>query len=326
MRRLGVDTELDAAATPISGLLQPLDPRTFFKDFWDRQPVWIAGPARRFDAVMRRQDFERALFDAKLSNPSLRFLCKATGNRADSLDLFLRKKAGWAEPRTISQLAVELHKGTLVYVAIENAVASVRSYCRSLFNDFRCPLSVNAYFSAGLDASAFDAHFDPQDTFILQLEGEKEWRLWERDRVLNPIAGYPDWKSVPQPGLPADETILMTPGDILYVPRGVWHWPRSLGDAPSLHLTLTVLMPSPVDVMLWLKDEILREPALRAPLPFSPHQHEETGPKHAIDAALAAIAQKVMAPGAANMAVANMLHEAARTVLRKGPKSDEKEP
>lgn len=291
----------------------------FFKDHWDHQPLLITGPPSRFDSVMCSKDFEHALFDAKLSSPSLRYLHKPTGNRAESLDLFLRKKAGWTEPLSISQLAREFHRGTLVYVGIENAVPSVKSFCQSLFNDFRCPLSVNAYFSAGLDASAFDAHFDPQDTFILQLEGEKEWRLWERGRVPNAISGYPEWTSVPPPELPADETVLLTPGDVLYVPRGLWHWPRSLGDAPSLHLTLTVVMPRPVDVMLWLTDALSNEPEFRAALPMSPHQRDGAGPKTAIDAVLASIAQKVASPGAANMAMAHMLREAMQTVMRDGP-------
>lgn len=309
----------------LANLLQPLSLDAFFNDCWDRQPALITGPAGRFDAVMSGQEFERALFDAKLSSPSLRFLHKATGDRAESLDLFLRKKAVWTGPRTISQLAAELNGGTLVYVAIESAVPSVKTFCQSLFNDLHCNLSVNAYFSAGLDVSAFDAHFDPQDTFILQLEGAKEWRLWERERATNPISGYPDPKSVPQPGLPADETILMTPGDLLYVPRGMCHWPRSLSDAPSLHLTLTVVMPRPVDVVQWLIEELSNDPAMRAALPMSPHQHGESGPKQAITAALDAIAQKAASPFAANMAVAYMLRDATRTVMRDGPAPEDKD-
>jgi hypothetical protein len=325
VRRLRTDTAVDAAAPSLAVLLQPLGIDAFFADHWDSEPVHVTGPAGRFDAVMRAQDFERALHETKLSSPGLRFLNKAIGNRTESLDWFLRKKAAWTEPRTLSQLAIDLNKGTLVHVAIENAALSVRSFCQALFNDFRCPLSVNAYFSAGLDASAFDAHFDPQDTFILQLEGEKEWRLWERERATNPISGYPDPKAVPQPDLPADETILMTPGDLLYVPRGMWHWPRSLSDAPSLHLTLTVVMPRPVDVVQWLIEELSNDPAMRAALPMSPHQHGGSGPKPAITAALTAIAQKAASPFAANMAVAYMLRDATRTVMRDGPAPDDKD-
>ena len=273
---------------------------------------------------MRLGDFERAIFDARLSSPNLRFLDKSIGGRAESLDHFLRKKAAWTEPQSADQLARELRKGTLVYVAIESAVPSVRAWCKSLFSDLRSQLSVNAYFSAGRDASAFDAHFDPQDTFILQLEGEKEWRLWERDRVLNPISGYPDPRSVPAPALPADETVLMTPGDLLYVPRGMWHWPRSLSDAPSLHLTLTVVMPRPVDVMTWLIAELSSEPEFRAALPLSPHQQGGSGLKAPINAVLTHISNKVTSPVASTMAMAYMLRDATRTVMRDDPGADDR--
>ena len=325
MRRLEGDAATDGSASPLARLFHPLPLDAFFKNDWDRQSVFVAGPAGRYDPVMRLEDFERAIFDARLSSPNLRFLDKSIGGRAESLDHFLRKKVAWTEPRSADQLARELRKGTLVYVAIESAVPSVRAWCKSLFSDLRCQLSVNAYFSAGRDASAFDAHFDPQDTFILQLEGEKEWRLWERDRVLNPISGYPDQKTVAVPALPADETVLMTPGDLLYVPRGMWHWPRSLSDAPSLHLTLTVVMPRPVDVMTWLIAELSSEPEFRAALPLSPHQQGGSGLKAPINAVLTHISNKVTSPVASTMAMAYMLRDATRTVMRDDPETDDKD-
>jgi ribosomal protein L16 Arg81 hydroxylase len=263
---------------------------------------------------MRAQDFEQALFDAKLSNPKLRFLQKSLGDRLDSLDWFLRKKALWSEPQNCAQLADTLRGGTLVYVAIESALDPVKTLCRSLFGELKSQISINAYFSAGAEASAFDAHFDPQDTFILQLEGEKEWRLWERERVANPISGYPDWQSLPQPALPADETILMTPGDLLYVPRGVWHWPRSLGDAPSLHLTVTVVMARPVDVLVWLTEEMSNDPRYRATLPLAVYQDGGAETAQSIDAALAFIREKAAAPDAAANVTVTMLRDAIRTV------------
>jgi bifunctional lysine-specific demethylase and histidyl-hydroxylase MINA len=305
----------------LSSLLSPTNPDDFFREHWDRSPIFVDGPAGRFDHIIGHHDFVRALFDAKLSSPNLRYLQKSIGNREESLDYFLRKKAAWTEPQQMDQLASELNKGTIVYVAIESAVASVAAFCRSLLPDFKSPISINAYFSAGLDASAFDAHFDPQDTFILQLEGEKEWRLWERERVPNPISGYPDAKSIPQPALPADETILVTPGDLLYVPRGTWHWPRSLDDKPSLHLTLTIVMPRPVDILLWLTQEMSKEPDFRAALPFSKHQQGAADIRQALDQAMAYISSKLASPQAAAMATAHMLGAA----MRNSPKADDKD-
>jgi ribosomal protein L16 Arg81 hydroxylase len=312
-------------ASPLSSLLTPMQAPEFFSAYWDRSPIFVEGPAGRFDGIMHERDFVSALYDAKLSSPNLRYLQKSLGNRAKSLDYFLQKKATWTEPQQIGKLASELHKGTIVYVAIESAVASVAAFCKSLLPDFKSQISINAYLSAGLDASAFDAHFDPQDTFILQLEGKKEWRLWERERVANPISGYPVQGSIPQPSLPAAETILMTPGDLLYIPRGTWHWPRSLDDEPSLHLTLTIVMPRPVDILLWLTEEMSKEPEFRAALPFSRHQHGAADIRTAVNEAMAYISRKLASPEAAALAAAHMLREAMRATAQEGPKVDEKD-
>ncbi len=326
MKRLECDRGADSAGSPFAQLLNPLGTHDFFNQYWDREPVHVAGVQGRFDSVMRVQDFERALFEAKLGSPNLRFLQKSIGGRSESLDHFLRKKAAWAQPQTCEQLASELRRGTLVYVAIENAVESVKSLGRSIFSDLKSQITTNAYFSAGAEASAFDAHFDPQDTFILQLEGEKEWRLWERERVPNPISGHPDWKTLAPPALPADETILMTPGDLLYVPRGMWHWPRSLGDAPSLHLTVTVVMARPMDVLIWLTEEMSNDPRFRASLPFAAQQNGGDVAGQAIRAALEHIAQKVASPDASALATATMLRDAMRTVAQGKHKDETKEP
>lgn len=324
MQRFAFDECAQDTGSPLARLLQPIDIAAFFEQHWDRQPVLVQGGGRRrFDDIMTADDFQAVVFDAKLGSPNLRYLQKSIGGRADSLDYFLRKKASWTEPLSLAHLARELHCGTLVYVAIESAVASVASSCRRLFTDLKCPVSFNAYFSAGRDASAFDAHFDPQDVFILQLEGEKEWRLWENGRVANPISGHPNPKSQPQPSLPADETMLMTPGDLLYVPRGTWHWPRSLDDNPSLHLTATMVMPRPVDIIQWLTHELSQEPGFRAALPMSPYQAKAADIGAMIGAAITFAGQQIDRPDARALAAAHMLRAAVQTMIPPDPLADE---
>lgn len=312
--------------SPFSLLLSPISPADFFSLYWDRTPIFIAGPAGRFDHIMHQRDFVAALYEAKLSSPNLRFLQKSIGNREESLDYFLRKKAAWSEPQTMDQLARAFCMGTIVYVAIERSVPSVAAFGRSLLPDFKCQTSTNAYFSAGRDASAFDAHFDPQDTFILQIEGEKEWRLWESERVANPISGHPDPGIIPQPVVPADETIVMTPGDVLYVPRGTWHWPRSTDSKPSLHLTVTIVMPRPLDIINWLAEEISKDPIFRAALPFSKYQNGASEISAALNDVMDHIRGMLASPNATAMATAYMLREAMQLSTSASHTTDDERP
>ena len=82
----------------------------------------------------------------------------------------------------------------------------------------------------------------PQDVFILQLDGRKEWRLYDVP-VKHPFMGHKVGR-VPQGEPPAQAgrprmTLTLEPGDMLYMPRGLVHEAATTDAAPSLHLTIT---------------------------------------------------------------------------------------
>lgn len=93
------------------------------------------------------------------------------------------------------------------------------------------------------------AHFDQNVNFVLQLHGRKEWRLAPNDHVERPMTrhtiGLPvdpelqTYARAPMPEeMPADsDAIVLEPGSLLYVPRGVWHSTHASSDALSLNFT-----------------------------------------------------------------------------------------
>ena len=97
--------------------------------------------------------------------------------------------------------------------------------------------NINMYHTPG-DEQAFLLHYDETDVFVLQLAGSKEWAVHEpavrfarsdEARLADePLSKY---KEV------ASHT--MSPGDMLYIPRGVPHTARNLrSDAVSTHITV----------------------------------------------------------------------------------------
>ncbi|HEV2990109.1 MAG TPA: cupin domain-containing protein [Candidatus Angelobacter sp.] len=109
-------------------------------------------------------------------------------------------------------------------------------------------------------AQGLGTHFDTQDVFILQLAGEKRWKVWEwTDR-------YPIERSPKPPTLeelpPLKFDLTLKKGDVLYIPRGVFH-EACTTDQFSLHLSLSIYPATWMD-MLQLA---LRESSLaRAPI------------------------------------------------------------
>jgi 50S ribosomal protein L16 3-hydroxylase len=95
------------------------------------------------------------------------------------------------------------------------------------------------------------AHFDQNVNFVLQISGTKTWTLAPNAHVARPLTRHtigqpvdPELQSyarLPMPdAMPADRTeIVLEPGSVLVVPRGVWHSTRAATDALALNFTFT---------------------------------------------------------------------------------------
>ena len=71
-------------------------------------------------------------------------------------------------------------------------------------------------------------HFDYYDVFLIQVSGEREWRLGQRCNEQTPMQGDDEVKLLSE--FTATETVIASTGDTLYIPAGLAHWGRALGD------------------------------------------------------------------------------------------------
>jgi ribosomal protein L16 Arg81 hydroxylase len=139
-------------------------------------------------------------------------------------------------------------------------------FCRGLERIFLHPVQGNIYLTPP-GAQGFRAHYDTHDVLILQVQGEKLWRLWPTPCV--PFANT-HTLSENQPILDEEPlSQMMRPGDVLYVPRGVLHDASSQGAQSSLHLTIGILGQSWGDALRAALDIMEPEdPALRQLFPM----------------------------------------------------------
>jgi quercetin dioxygenase-like cupin family protein len=92
----------------------------------------------------------------------------------------------------------------------------------------------NAYLSFA-KGGALSVHYDPHDVLVIQVEGRKRWRLYGQTEQ-TPVR--PMRITDPGPDTVVEEHAL-DPGDLLFVPRGVWH--RAELESPtSIHLTFAL--------------------------------------------------------------------------------------
>jgi len=95
------------------------------------------------------------------------------------------------------------------------------------------------WYVSPVGGCAFAPHNDMEDNFIVQLEGQKLWRVYNHSGPLD-LVNYGKYS------IPADQMVLkkvalevmMQPGDVLFVPRGMYHEASvASGTTLSSHIT-----------------------------------------------------------------------------------------
>jgi hypothetical protein len=130
---------------------------------------------------------------------------------------------------------------TLVVSQFHDVHAPLADFCRGLERVFLHGVQSNIYLTPA-GAQGFHAHYDTHDVLVLQVSGEKTWKIWDGQPVPHPTRQVPWDRKIQPEGEP--RLLVMRPGDSLYVPRGVFHEAvAQQGTEPSLHITIGLLEP-----------------------------------------------------------------------------------
>jgi hypothetical protein len=109
---------------------------------------------------------------------------------------------------------------TLVVSQFHELHPKLMRFCRGLEQVFLHGVQANAYLTPP-GAQGFRAHYDTHDVLVLQVVGEKRWRLWPGQPVPRPTRRTPWPGNIEPEGEAAG--ITLRAGDSLYVPRGIMH-------------------------------------------------------------------------------------------------------
>jgi ribosomal protein L16 Arg81 hydroxylase len=113
----------------------------------------------------------------------------------------------------------------------------VRELCQQLSAECPGPQRVIAFATAA-KMHGFGWHYDPEDVFIMQTAGDKEY-LFRRNTVVDvpsqPLRAQPDFSAARDEVSPTMSCRLLA-GDWLYLPRGYWHVAYAHADSLSLSI------------------------------------------------------------------------------------------
>src|SRR5262249_36687016 len=125
---------------------------------------------------------------------------------------------------------------------IDRSIPQISQLCAAIEREMGIYTEVNAYLSF-FKGGAFKPHFDVTDVLVVQVHGNKQWRIWNTEMPY-PIK-LADRAKV-NASVPPDQEIEMAPGDVLFIPRGEPH-SAAVSTKHSVHLTISLINQTGID-------------------------------------------------------------------------------
>jgi ribosomal protein L16 Arg81 hydroxylase len=260
-------------------ILQPCGWLAFAEMYWQKLPFHI-----------NREDPQ--FFSSLVSSEQLDFLINTHGGREDFPISVIGSRIGETVPpeeRGLhrshwqpDRVRERVSKGATIRIGhLAHFLEPVRRLVSGFEAFLNTDIAVNLYFTPG-GSQAFGSHFDNHDVFVLQVEGRKVWKIFTPPEDLPVEVVYkarPQWfeRKLPfewnlgpsQPRVKPLKEILLSAGDLLYVPRGYVHQVFT-SDSPSLHLTVAAPVLTWYEVVVHALADTFRESrTLRQALPPS---------------------------------------------------------
>ncbi len=254
----------------LAELLAPVTPEAFRRDHLGQKPLHI--PAGSGDKRLLDWSGLSALL-AIAPHWTEGNLALILNHRPILADFFLDSidtQAGPVRRADAAKVETFLAMGaSLVGNDVDAIAPRLRSVAVALGDGFAALANANVYASFK-GVQGFASHYDLHDVFAVQCVGRKTWRLYA-NRAENPLAplasGGPEAQAIIDAAKgPCTATVVMNPGDVLYLPRGVYHDALATEGA-SLHVTFAVAPLTGMIVPKLLEAAALRDPLLRAYLP-----------------------------------------------------------
>lgn len=216
---------------PSPEFLLPVSMEEFFSTYWEHQPLHINRSAHSALAQLNLQRVESVLSASALYYPGVQVTHAGHNiepgsyvdedNRILAMRLFEKYSLG----------------ATIVLSQAQKLFPELNDLCRDVVRTMKMRCQTNVYISPP-GRQGFNAHYDTHDVFILQVAGAKTFNF------------YPSTVELPMPeerfdaarltSSTIDESITLSEGDTLYIPRGVVHDAVADETLHSIHVTLGV--------------------------------------------------------------------------------------
>ena len=241
--------------------LDPVDAEAFLAEHWEQRPLVVPrDEPGRFDDLLSEADVERLVCSTAIRYPGFRLVRDGSQIPVGAYT----SEVSWRPPFTgtadVPRVVAEWEAGaTIVLQALHVNWHPLAVFCRLLEDALGRGVQANSY-STPSGSQGFDVHHDTHDVLVLQVAGEKRWKLYDPLLEL-PLKHQRYSSSLGDSGAPTDDFVLRA-GDTLYLPRG-WLHEAETSATDSLHLTIGIAAHTWLDAARGALAALEDEPGFR---------------------------------------------------------------
>tara|TARA_B100001971_G_scaffold215182_1_gene259180 strand:+ start:124097 stop:124951 length:855 start_codon:yes stop_codon:yes gene_type:complete len=126
---------------------------------------------------------------------------------------------------------------------LQNSISELNDFCNLVFKKYGLSITCNLYITPAGGNNCFNFHTDPQDIYIYQLAGNKEWLFQQTENNKY----YINAQNVGDIEVKFDTTkVVFQEGHMYYLPRGIAHKAFSKDDL-SAHLSFSSFKLNSID-------------------------------------------------------------------------------
>lgn len=267
------DTMPPARRIGFRDILAPIRPEDFLENSFGREALYLPGPNARFDGVLSWRGVTGLLnMSALWSATTLKLVLDGRNVQPEEYCItgHSRDGATIAQPDPERVQALIRQGATVSLNRVETMIPEIAAIAAGLQCWFDGETVCDIDCSRG-GHQGFQSQFNMHDVFLLQVDGTKSWNIYEGtfEETVD-LEGYrpnsfPDSHHATARGK-VEAQITMTPGDVLYIPRGRYHDALASSEA-SLHMTFGIDFMSGFHFLEAIADALLEDPFVRQPLP-----------------------------------------------------------
>lgn len=220
----------------------------FFDHYWDKKHGFVSSAeAGSFDHIQMVEEIGRFLDRTDIRHPSLRIVKDGIELPVAEFTRELRLGNHTSHDWVVNeQVFASFNAGsTIVLQMLQHSVPGFGLSANALERWLESNVQLSAFITPP-DAQGFTPHYDTYGFFAIQLFGEKKWHLYDKTPQL-PLRDDRD-SSTPWTSVAATAELTLTPGDVLFIPRGLYHSANTSAES-SVHMTVGIFSPNWIDVL-----------------------------------------------------------------------------